>query len=83
MKRYEENGAENSRPAILKDLCFLAGVICPILALILSFTVKDAIYSKIFRVSMVYGFVLWTVIGMILGLSMCDPDTAGISSVKG
>ncbi len=81
-KSVNDNSAKTSRPVILKDLCFLAGVICPILALILCFVVKDEVYAKAFKVSMVYGFVLWVVVGMIIGLNMCYSDIYGISSVK-
>lgn len=72
----------SDRPGILKDLCFLAGVLCPLLALILCFTVKDKVYSHIFKVSMIYGFVLWTVVGLLIGLNMCDSDISGIGSIQ-
>ena len=83
MRRESENGAQTTRPAILKDLCFLTGVLCPLLALILCFVVKDEVYAKTFRVSMIYCFALWVVGGLIAGLNRCDADLSGISKVKG
>lgn len=83
MRRESENGAQATRPAILKDLCFLTGVLCPLLALILCFVVKDEVYAKTFKISMIYGFALWLVVGLIAGLNMCDADLSGISKVKG
>ena len=61
----------------LKDLCFLTGVLLPPLALILYFVVKDEDFKKAFKVSMVYGAVLWVVIAIILGMNMCDPSISG------
>ncbi len=82
MKQKDNNNSETMRPAILKDLCFLTGVLCPILALILNFVIKDDVYTKIFRISMVYGFALWTVVGLMIGLNMCDADIGGVSNLK-
>ena len=61
----------------LKDLCFLAGVLLPPLALVLYFFVKNEDYKKAFFQSMFYGIVLWTVVGIVLGLNMCDPSISG------
>ena len=61
----------------LKDLCFLTGVLLPILGLILYFVVKNEDYKKAFKQSIFYGVVLWTVLGIILGLNMCDPGITG------
>ena len=61
----------------LKDLCFLTGVLLPPLALILYFVVKNDDYKKAFKVSMVYGAVLWVVIAIILGMNMCEPSISG------
>ena len=63
----------------LKDLCFLTGVLLPPLALILNFVVKNEDYQKAFKQSLVYGVVLWVVIGVVLGLNMCDPAITGSS----
>ncbi len=63
----------------LKDLCFLTGVLLPPLALILYFVVKNKDYKKTFFQSMFYGVALWVVIGMALGLNMCDPYISGPS----
>lgn len=61
----------------LKDLCFLTGVLLPPLALVLYFVVKNQDYKKAFFQSMFYGVVLWIVIGVVLGLNMCDPAISG------
>ncbi|MDE5756744.1 MAG: hypothetical protein K2I23_06615 [Clostridia bacterium] len=61
----------------LKDLCFLTGVLLPPLALALYFVVKNEDYKKAFFQSMFYGVVLWIVIGVVLGLNMCDPSISG------
>ena len=61
----------------LKDLCFLTGVLLPPLALILNFVVKNEDYQKAFKQSLVYGVVLWVVIGVVLGLNMCAPAITG------
>lgn len=61
----------------LKDLCFLTGVLLPPLALILYFFVKDVDYKKAFFQSMFYGIALWIVLGVVLGLNMCDPTVEG------
>lgn len=66
----------------LKDLCFLSGVLCPIFALIMSFVIKDSEYQKAFRTSMIYGFALWTVLIIMISMSMCDPSVYGISAGK-
>ena len=61
----------------LKDLCFLTGVLLPPLALALYFVVKNVDYKKAFFQSMFYGIALWTVLGVVLGLNMCDPSVSG------
>ncbi len=61
----------------LKDLCFLTGVLLPPLALVLYFFVKDADYKKAFFQSMFYGVALWIVLGVVIGLNMCEPSVIG------
>ncbi len=61
----------------LKDLCFLTGVLLPLLALVLYFFVKDADYKKAFFQSMFYGVALWIVLGVVIGLNMCEPSVIG------
>ncbi len=61
----------------LKDLCFLTGVLLPLLALVLYFFVKDADYKKAFFQSMFYGIALWIVLGVVIGLNMCEPSVIG------
>ena len=63
----------------LKDLCFLTGVLLPLLALVLYFVVQNEDYKNSFKQSIIYGFLLWTVLGVVLGLNMCDPATYGPS----
>lgn len=63
----------------LKDLCFLTGVLMPLLALILYFVVKQEDYKRAFFQSMWYGLVLLSVIAVVLSLNMCDPAIWGIS----
>ena len=62
----------------LKDLCFLTGVLFPWLALILFFVVKNDDYRRAFKISMIYGVVLWVLITLIISLNMCDPYIYGI-----
>ncbi|MDE6604743.1 MAG: hypothetical protein K2K85_01830 [Clostridia bacterium] len=61
----------------LKDLCFLTGVLLPPLALALYFVVKNQDYKKAFFQSMFCGIALWIVLGVVLGLNMCDPAISG------
>ena len=61
----------------LKDLCFLTGVLLPPLALVLYFFVNNEDYKKAFFQSMFYGVVLWIIIGVVLGLNMCEPSVSG------
>ncbi len=61
----------------LKDLCFLTGVLLPPLALVLYFVVKNEDYKKAFFQSMFYGVALWIVLGVVIGLNMCEPSVIG------
>ncbi|MDE5616417.1 MAG: hypothetical protein K2I78_01360 [Clostridia bacterium] len=61
----------------LKDLCFLAGVLLPPLAIALFFVVKNDVYKKAFKTSIFYGVVLWVMIALMLSLNMCAPQRNG------
>ena len=59
----------------LKDLCFLAGVLLPPLAIVMLFVVKNEDYKKSFKTSIFYGIVLWVMIALILSLKLCAPQS--------
>lgn len=56
----------------LKDLCFLAGVLLPPLALALFFVTKNLEYKKSFKMGAIYGVVVWVLVAVILSMKMCS-----------
>ena len=62
----------------LKDLCFLAGVLLPPLALVLFFVTKNLDYKKSFKMGAIYGVVVWVMVAVVLSMKMCSADISGI-----